>query len=176
MRDILHRRVESWGTWPNVALLLVAFLACLKGFDWRQKWLGPSSDLPDARLGYTPDELRAVFDAWGQGRCQLYAITQVTLDAAFPLVYGLLFALCVARLFTGDRGRWLVVVPLLAMLADLVENVILAFLAWSARETIPPLAWIASAATLTKFAFFGASLLLLLVGGIAGRRRSLTSD
>lgn len=175
MRNTLHRRLESLGTWPNVALLLVAFLVCLQGFDWRRKWLGPSPSLPDVRLGYTPDELQEVFEVWGQGRCQLYAITQVTLDVAFPLVYGVLFAICVARLFTGERGRWMVVVPLLATLADLSENVVLAFLAWSYRDTVSPLAWIASASTMAKFAFFGASLVLLLVGGIAGRRRSPTS-
>ncbi|WP_152051479.1 hypothetical protein [Tautonia marina] len=175
MWGTLHQRVEALGTWPNVALLLVAFLVCLQGFDWRQEWLEPTPQIPDARPGYTPEELREVFEVWGQAKRQRYAITQVTLDGIFPLVYGLLFAICVAQLFTGKRVRWLVVVPMLAMLADLVENMLLALLAWNDQDDASPLAWIAAASTLAKFSFFSASLILLVVGGIAGRRRSMTS-
>ena len=168
MLDAIHRRLTSLATWPVVALCVVGFIACQQGFAWRQNALGTSSDVPDVRFGYTPGEIRDLFESWGADRRELYAWTQVTLDLILPLIYGTLFAVLTARLFRGELSRWAVLVPMFAALADLLENATLAFLAWSYDGRESPLAWVAAGFTVVKFIGLGFALVLLLVGGVAG--------
>src|SRR5437879_2395351 len=115
----LHKAFVWLATWPVVALLVVGFLLCQMGFAWRHKALGPTHEVPDARLWYTPDDVRTFFDQIGDCGRQLYAFTQVTLDLANPLLYGTLFAVLIVRLF-GSRYPGLVPLPVAA--ADLLEN------------------------------------------------------
>jgi hypothetical protein len=134
-----------------------------------------ASEVPDARFGYTPGEIRSLFEDWGVGRRELYARTEVTLDLAFPLVYGTLFAVFSARLFRKGLWRWALLVPLSGALADLIENFMIAYLAWSYDGHESPLVRAAACFTEVKFVCFVASLLLLLAGGVVGLRRDKTS-
>jgi hypothetical protein len=175
MLSAIHNRFYTLATWPFVAVLIVVFILCQLGFSWRQRALGGLSEVPDARFGYTPGEIHNLFEDWGVGRRELYARTEVTLDLAFPLVYGTLFAVFSARLFRNGLWRLAVLVPLFGALADLIENFMMAFLAWSYDGHESPLVWAAACFTEVKIVCFGASLLLLLAGGVAGLRRDKTS-
>jgi hypothetical protein len=175
MLSAIHNRFFNLGTWPFVALLVVVFILCQQGFVWRQRALGGLSEVPDARFGYTPREIRNLFEDWGVGRRELYARTEVTLDLAFPLVYGTLFAVFSARLFRKGLWRWALLVPLSGALADLIENFMIAYLAWSYDGHESPLVRAAACFTEVKLVCFIASLLLLLAGGVAGFRRDKTS-
>ena len=69
------------------------------------------------------------------------------------------------------RADLLGLLPISGALADLIENFTMAFLAWSYDGRESPLTRAAACFTEVKFVCFGASLLLLLAGGVAGLRR-----
>lgn len=174
----IHDWLTSLATWPIVSLLLVGFLACQQGFDWRQKKLAYTST-PDVRGWYSPDDIRDLFGKWGSDRLSLYAWTEVTLDLVFPPVYGLLFATLTAQLFPTGPWGWLVIVPLAGAVADLSENVTMASLAWTFDDQKSPAVWAvavraAACFTAVKIACFVASCLILLAGGVAGLGHSPT--
>jgi hypothetical protein len=118
--------------------------------------LGP----PDGRKGgYSPPELEQYAEALSAGGRERYVETQKAYDLVFPLVYGSLFAAGLAAGWgrlgrTRPRVRWLVAVPLAAMLADYGENltVIRLFTDYPAHWSAG-LARLAEAFTLTKWGF-----------------------
>lgn len=169
MLDAVHNRLTRLATWPAVAVLVVVFIACQQGFTWRQHALGPDMATPDARFGYTPGEIRDLFESWGPERRVLYARTEVTLDVVFPLTYGGLFGALAARLFRRGPWRWAVMVPVVTATADLAENGTLAVLAWQYDGQESPAVWAAAGFTVLKVVGFVLSLLLLLGGGAFGR-------
>lgn len=173
MLNSIHNRLTSLATWPVVSLLLVGFLACQSGFDWRHRALG-HAETPESLKWYTPGEICKLFEEWGDDRLALYAWTEVTLDLAFPLIYGTLFAVLIARLFQVGQWRWAVMVPLCGAAVDLMENATTAALAWSYiyNKQESPVAWAAACFTVVKIVCFVVSGLLLLGGGVAGLWRS----
>src|SRR6478752_157815 len=88
MSNALSNLLERLATWPAVTLLFVLFLLCSQGFELRHKSLGFENPGLDSRFWYSPEEARDFFEAIGERGRRLYAITEVTLDLAFPLVYG----------------------------------------------------------------------------------------
>jgi hypothetical protein len=163
----LHARVARVATWPAVALLFLAFLACTQAFQWRQKALGHDHELLDVRRWYTPGEAQKLLDDLGPAGRRTYAVTQLTLDVVFPLVYGALVAALTVRLYPPGCA-WLLLAPALAVTADLLENVTTAYLAWTFAGPASGVAWAAAVFTLTKSAALVASLGVLFVGGVRG--------
>jgi hypothetical protein len=157
--------------WALVSLLLAVGFLCQIGFVWRQRILPPSLEIPDVRFGYSPADLDALFKAWGEEGRHLYAVTQLTLDVAFPLAYGVLMATCLSGTLPAGRWRRLARMPLAAAGADLVENVVLAYLAWDYEGRESSLAWAAAALTILKQCALLASLVMLGVGGLVRLRR-----
>ena len=91
-----------------------AALLCLAGFQWREARLG-GLELLDTTQWYTPEQAAALFGALDRldSRARaVYAWTEVSIDMVFPVAYGLLFALLLARRLRGrtavlpaaDRG------------------------------------------------------------------------
>jgi hypothetical protein len=119
------------------------------------------------RRWYTPAEARNLFERLGKSGRNIYALTELTLDLVFPLIYGSLFCLLTASLARA-QWAWLVTIPLFAALSDLVENSIVAYLAWSYAGQESSLAWLAAAVTLIKTLLLGLSLLILFAGGAYG--------
>lgn len=165
------QRIHCLATWPMVALLVVGFILCLQGFAWRQRQLGSAAEVPDVRFGYSPEEIRAVFENWGPDGRRLYAVSQLTLDVAFPVIYATLFAICISRLYPMGWAKVLVLIPAFAGVADLGENLLLAALAWTHDGGVSAWVWVATALTVLKFGAFVVSLLVLLVGGFIGLRQ-----
>jgi hypothetical protein len=157
----------SMATWPAVSILVVLLIACIQGSSWRQQTLGHDNKLLDSRRWYTPAEARNLFERLGKSGRNLYALTELTLDLVFPLIYGSLFCLLTASLARA-QWAWLVTIPLFAALSDLVENSIVAYLAWSYAGQESSLAWLAAAVTLIKTILLGLSLLILFAGGAYG--------
>lgn len=119
---------------------------------------------------YPFDVSRLFADLGEEGR-KLHAVTAITLDTVFPIVYGALFAILIFRLYEPNRTG-LIVVPLLAALADLFENRIVAYLELTyVKDHESTLAWSAAFRTIAKWLLFSMSLVLILVGGIMGFRR-----
>lgn len=164
----LYELIRPIATWPVVALLLVAFILCVQAFSWGQRSLGYQHEVLDVRFWYTPEDASKLLESLGERGRRLYAWTRVTLDVVFPVVYGTLFAVLITRLYQPEAARQLLLIPFGALVADLLENSMAAYLAWSYDGQESKLAWAALAFTLAKFLLFGISLVVLVVGGIIG--------
>ena len=165
--ETLHRRLIRLAAWPAIALLFVVYLLCTQGFDARRAALGYGIRTLDVRFAYTPATAQQLFEALGSGGRHLYALTEVTLDLIFPFVYGGLLAFLIVNLFRREAARYLVLIPVLGLVFDLLENVTVATLAWTFTGQASPLAWVASVFSSVKLLLGGISLVIVLVGAIA---------
>ena len=164
--------IRRIATWPMASLLMLLMWAGQLGFMWRHDRLG-GVELLDRRQWYTPDQAAAVFaelDRLDSGARQLYALTELTLDMAFPLAYGLLFAILLSRLFEGGGRLW-VLLPLVAAAADVLENLSISYLALTFVGPPTAVAWVAAGFTAAKSGLILASLLAVLFGAVRGLLR-----
>jgi hypothetical protein len=170
----LFRAWHDWltreGTWPRIGLLLVGCLGCMAGFALREQVtrLGAVRDPGpglDARYWlYSPAEARDYFAHIGAAGRGLYVSTQLTLDVLLPLFYGGLLACLIARLGPPAFARTAVGLPVGAAAADLGENMLLAYLAYSFDWSESSLARLAAGFTAAKTLLLVASLAGVLVG------------
>ena len=126
--------------------------------------------LPDGSLqGYSGEQLAGFMQSLGASGRLFYALSELSLDLLYPLVYGALLAAVLCRLVAcADRRFWLAPI-LLGMLFDWLENALLATIAL-ALHLLPQLAGLASVATQAKFLCLG-GVLATLVWGIFRRVR-----
>lgn len=127
------RRLHAWlstARTPHVLALLFAAFICVTLFVNRRQALAPHS-IPDGRLWYGPAELAAMLGAFTDPQRALYARSEVTVDLLFPLCYGVLLGIWLARFYKDPPNQWHAIVPIVGALADLGENAINAYLAWN---------------------------------------------
>lgn len=165
----LYESLSPSANWLTIALLSVIALACVGLFSARMDALRRNTDigrekLLDGRVWYDKADAAWLLDKLGAWGRRLYAVTAVTLDLFFPVAYGLLLGLLLVRLWPAGQA-WLLILPLVTVIADLLENVTIATMIWTYREgEEPALANQAAAFTLTKWVFLVLSLLAVLVG------------
>ena len=70
----------------------------------------------------------------GKDGRRIYAVTQITLDFLFPFVYGGLFTIIFFALY--GNPKYLLLIPIITVIADLLENIATAYLAWSYKEGV----------------------------------------
>jgi hypothetical protein len=167
MEEPVYGRFSIIASWPAAALFFAVFLICWIGFQLRAEELGPANKLPEAKPWYSPVYVRELFEQLQEHGRNVYAVTLVTLDLAFPLAYGGLFVALIGHVYGKRVARILVSIPLLAVMADLTENGLLAYYAWNFDGKLwPLLVGVATIATALKFLFFTLSTLLIAVGGL----------
>jgi hypothetical protein len=141
--------LEWLAKWPVFVLLCVLYVLCFGGFRWRRATIGANVEPFDTRWrSYTPGEAHALLTSMGEGGRQIYAATQLTLDVLFPFVYAGLFAALLLKLDATPRR--LLLVPAAAAAADLLENCLTAYLAWSFTPAQPRDAWVAGASHVVR--------------------------
>jgi hypothetical protein len=162
---MVYQMLVDSATWPRALLLLALFWLCVGVFELRARALGYANKVLDARWrGYSPEDVRKYFEAIGEDGRRLYARTQRSLDVAFPIIYGSLFATLLI-LFYGPLGaKYLVLLPLLQVLMDFGENFTLSSLALRFDGKARPLARLAAVFTRIKLLLLGFSVLLIAVG------------
>jgi hypothetical protein len=177
-------RALNLKSWINYRTVLVVFILMIPFnaliFPARTRRLSALSGLPnptlDARPGYTAQEAFSLAGALGpQGR-QLYALSEVTADLVFPVLYnlltGLLLALVVPKAFPNASLRLretLPRLPILTAIADYLENagIVTLLMVYPSQPTA--LAWVTSGFTLTKYILLAAGALPVLVSaGVLG--------
>lgn len=123
-------------------------------------------------FGYSEAEARAFLLALGPEGRALYSGPQRLLDAVFPALQAATFGVAILYLSRGfpARGRLgLVALPVMAMVADWLENALVAAMLDQPAEAVPAgLIAQASAVTFAKSALVTASSLTLL--GLLGLR------
>jgi hypothetical protein len=162
----LHAFVGRIATWAAVALLFIGFVACTLGFIARMERLGNNPPVLDGRSWYTPAEVQALFDKLGPAGRSDYALTEVTLDVAFPFIYGGILLILIYRLFEPKPARILLLLPLIGAICDLLENASIASMAWTYTGSPPGFASIATFFTLAKNLLVGLAVVVVLVGAI----------
>ncbi len=166
MLDRFHRFVGRFATWPVAALLFLAFVILMLGFTARSARLGSTPPVLDTRLWYTPAEVQTLFDKLGADGRSFYALTEITLDLLFPLVYGGILLIMMWRLFEPGAARWLLLLPAVGMVMDWLENFSAAGMAWTYTGAAPGWAAVARVFSLLKNVLGGLGVALVLVGAV----------
>ncbi len=177
---------------PVVSFLAFLFLLCTAAFATRSGAL-PGGPALDARVRwttpngvghvlYTPAQAQAWLDGLRPAGRALYGWTEVSLDVVFPLVYTALFLalLCALRSPPGEERlrvddgllRAATLLALLGGACDLLENVTLAYLAFTFSGRPTPVAWVAAVFTGAKYVLlFAVAALCVFAVVRSGRRR-----
>lgn len=126
-------RLKAWIDWRAALLLVIVALPFnLWLFPARSRYLqaqsGASSPILDTWFGYPPDRAFTLIGALGKDGRQLYALTEVTVDLLYPLIYTGLLAVLLGLLtplaFPGSRlAAGLARLPLVVLVSDYLENI-----------------------------------------------------
>jgi len=126
-----------------------------------------SADILDFEVGYTYDEAHEMLSALGEGGRIFYLKRIMPLDFPFPFFYMLCFiswtALLLKLIKLKNRVKYLLFIPVLAMLCDWTENIgIIVML--TGYPDLPSWAVLLSSLSGTfKFIFMGGSILIICV-------------
>jgi len=173
--DLMNRILSRFINWKT---LLALFLLCLPlvlvAFPWRKERLVKLTHLAeptfDVRIAYTPQELLRDLPSFGLEARRLYAVSELTLDFVFPLLYNPLLIVALALIYrrlapAAAPMHKLAYLPFGLWLADLSENASLACLFLAYPPALTPVAWAASFFSLMKW-LLGGLILILIVAGL----------
>lgn len=158
--------------WVVISLLLLFILTVAVIFPFFSRLLNvPEEGVEsiDTQFYYPPDRLYEIMDDYGEQGRQGYAISHITADLIFPLVYASLFATSISFTFGrafSRESRWqmLNLAPFGAALIDLLENVTLIILLLAFPMPLTPLAHAAGAITLLKWIAVAVTIAIPLAG------------
>ena len=123
----------------------------------------------DLLLFYTPEKVYPMVESYGEAGRASYRAFELTGDIVYPIVYTLFFSLFITWLFQrgfppNSKMQALNIVPLGGWLFDLLENLGIVTMLSVFPSTPDALAWITAIATLIKWLFAAATIVLILVG------------
>ena len=178
MLDGLYQWCEPKATWAIFTLLFIAFLIFAQLFEQRHKALGYENQMLDGRGWYSPPDVKSLFEAietrdtdylkvFKTKGLNLYAVTELTLDLVFPFIYCFLIIIPIIRLYSPGNAKYLILLPIIAALADLFENALIAYLAFTFDKDVSSIAYVAAVFTLIKTALLLICVIIVLpVGAI----------
>lgn len=122
--------------------------------------------MPDTRFTYSLNEITAVFNTLGQEGLNVWGQAHM-LDFLFPLTY--MFAMAfglnmeLRSLFPDSKAKLLVLIPLLAGIADYVENILVLTQIAAYPGLSELVIVIASAVTSLKWILLGVGFVIIFV-------------
>ena len=167
----LLNRLANWKT--IVVLILIALPFNWVIFPMRsarlQELAGKSVSIIDVMFAYTPAQVYELVSAYGEQGRQLYAVTELTVDLAYPILYNSLLGLLMAIIFRSafsSVSPWqkLPLLPLASWLADYLENVGITIMLMSYPQELDALAWVTSVFSTAKWTVGGACVILIVIG------------
>ena len=105
----------------NLAISFLGILICLMGFWFLEKELG--TQILDVLPGYDLALIEKNFLIYGEDGRVLYAWASLTLDLLFPICYVVFFIGLILLLAGSSFSRWLVILPCLLGVIDIIENI-----------------------------------------------------
>lgn len=162
----------GFATWRRIGLLLAGCVVCVVLFAVHELLLAQfvpkdAGMMPDAcATGYSPEYVRDYLQRLGPVGQNLFTAIHLTVDVAFPVLYAGLFIGLIVRLCPPGFARFWIWVPVAAALADLGENILLAYLAVTFNGQPSNLASLASWITITKWLLIPTSVVGLLLGAL----------
>jgi hypothetical protein len=168
----IRRNLTEPRSWIWVVSLIVAYGICVALFAWRYEAMkeiarkdpGP---VPDARFWTVEREIGPYFKAIGPKGQDLYIKTQLTLDTAFPLIYGALIVALAAWWCYPGLVDTCVYLSVLMVLLDFVENGLLVAIAHYYGEAAGLIPW---AALFIRLKWIVGLVTLVLLGRAGFRR------
>src|SRR5688500_16592738 len=106
----LYQILEQNATWRTLAILFALAIPVFIGFEWRKRKLGKHIVTFDGRWAYTRAEARDLLEEMGPGNRWFYAVTQLSLDLVFPVLYNAFFAVLLFIVFPAPG--YLLLIPL----------------------------------------------------------------
>lgn len=125
---------------------------------------GNPDNIPlDLQFSYTPEKAYQLLAQFSAEDLKTYQIIELTVDIVYPLLYGFFLSLLI---FKFRKNSLLVLIPLLAIVADLFENTGIALLISSLPKQLHTVASITSFFSSLKWSLIFISFLLILILGI----------
>lgn len=127
---------------------------------------------PDSSFWYTPGDLYAAAEAWGESGRSAYVRARVTFDVVWPLTYGFFLTTAIAWLIArgtrpGNRWRQIAVLPAVVVLLDYAENVCTATVMARYPSPTAVLAQLAPVFTASKWVLLAVCFALIPVCAVA---------
>jgi hypothetical protein len=168
MFNHLMKKVEKMADARMIVLLLFLFLLTIFGIV---PAIYPKFQTLDTLSSYTPQKAYDLLSSYGEASRQSYALIEVTLDLAYPLITALMFSLM--SLYTFKRAfpgaawpKYVALAPFAVMLADYFENACIVTMLISYPRQLLGLARLANIFTLAKATLW--PLQMLFVIGLIG--------
>lgn len=171
----IRRSVQKHATGRAILVLLIATIAIslllnVSNVSFGVRALTAQSDglmILDSRFSYTPDQVYALLEALGAAGRQSYLTMHLVADIIFPVVYSLLFAFTTAwllhRLVAPDHPlQYLILLPFVAGLADLAENVSIMAIGLAYPARLDGVARFASLMTTIKYGLLPIGILVIV--------------
>ena len=126
MADTVWRLMAPWATLPVFAgFFVVSLIFIFVLFPLTKRKYAPGTVTLDGNpWGFSPADAQDLLGTrMDSEQLKTYRRQELMTDMVFPLVYGIGFALAMLMLarYTG-APRWLIFLPLIAMIADYIEN------------------------------------------------------
>ena len=178
MHDRLWGLYEWAASRNRLRWLFIGFLITIIGFYFRNEYLKDESQgrfVPfDGWFHYVAADFEAEVRELSLPGRRMYIATELSLDLIYPALYLMLFGAWLALLARPPRGRTMqhaAFLPLIAAVADLLENVIVSYLIWEFDrfQALRALVSVAAVGTSVKWASL-IILAALLMLSFASRR------
>jgi len=151
---------------------VLVFQWLLTGAPWalaHLKLISHGAGVPDTAFWYRPDDLQALFSAWGAEGKDLYLTVLWPTDLGFLLCYGLFLTAATLYLLkkANPAGSWWYLLPLVPLAAaglDLLENLTVVLAAVLPAEGWEPVSWASAVFTSSKWVAVGCSVAVLAIG------------
>jgi hypothetical protein len=178
---LLSSAILAVSTGPVAVAALLLFLAfgalVLPGQAAAAERVAGGAGSPDTLFFYTPEDLLRQAEAYGQSGRDAYVRARWTFDLAFPAVYGLFLLTSIGwclrkALAAGSAWQALSLVPVAAVLLDLLENTMTSLVMARYPGEAALAAALAPWMTLAKWVFvYGSFGLLFVVLAVVVARR-----
>jgi hypothetical protein len=170
--DILFKRLmEKYGKLADGRIILIFLFLFLLTNLFIVPAIYPKFQTLDTLSSYTPQKAYELISSYDSTGRQAYAIIEVTLDLAYPLIIALMFSLMI--LYTFKRAfpsigwvQYVSLAPFAVMLSDYLENASVVTMLLSYPRELVSLAQIANVFTVAKFVL--TPLQLLFIIGLIG--------
>ena len=168
----LSRWLYAVSSWRNILLAGALFAGLTLSFPAWSAAVDKGQNLrsPDASFGVAVDEAYAYLDALDEEGRALYASGELTLDVVYPVVYSLLLAMLLSRLFPityrlDSLLQPLHLLPFGAGFFDLMENKAAVMLVINYPDRMEGVARLLNVFNQTKWILVGSSVALLITSG-----------
>ena len=166
--DWLIRLSKGWLVVVSIIIFVLFMIFVLPNQSTKAEQYAQGSGSPDTSFYYTPEQLFELAETYGEDGRQAYVQARFSFDLVFPMVYGLFLVTTISWLggcvFVPDSlWRSLNLVPVVAVIFDLLENTFTSMVMLGYPEKHFTIAQLASVFTGLKWVFVYGSFFVLII-------------